>query len=78
MPACREHAVEALEQPATRIVIAYQPDVALSVFADAHGEGSESTRRLERWARTFVPHPPEERQIHYVISGALSTAVWRS
>ena len=39
VPACREHAVEALGQPATRIVAAYQPDVALSVFAEAHGEG---------------------------------------
>jgi hypothetical protein len=39
VPACREHAVEALEQPATQIVIASQPDVAPSVFADAHGEG---------------------------------------
>jgi hypothetical protein len=39
VPACREHAVEALGQPAIRIVAAYQPDVALSVFAEAHGEG---------------------------------------
>jgi hypothetical protein len=39
VPACREHAVEALGQPATRIVAAYQPDAALSVFAEAHGEG---------------------------------------
>jgi hypothetical protein len=38
-PACREHAVVALGDPATRIVAAYQPDVALSVFAEAHGEG---------------------------------------
>jgi hypothetical protein len=38
VPACREHAVEALGQPATRIVAAYQPDAALSVFAEAHGE----------------------------------------
>jgi len=38
MPACREHAVEALGQPATRIVAAYQPNIALSVFAEAHGE----------------------------------------
>jgi hypothetical protein len=38
VPACREHAVQALGQPATRIVAAYQPDVALSVFAEAHGE----------------------------------------
>ncbi|MFI7129446.1 hypothetical protein ACIBQ1_27365 [Nonomuraea sp. NPDC050153] len=36
VPACREHAVEALRQPATRIVAAHQPDVALSVFAEAH------------------------------------------
>ena len=38
VPACREHAVGALGQPATRIVAAYQPDVALSVFAEAHAE----------------------------------------
>jgi hypothetical protein len=38
MPACREHAVQALGQPGIRIVAAYQPDVALSVFAEAHGE----------------------------------------
>jgi hypothetical protein len=37
-PACREHAVQALGQPDVRIVAAYQPDVALSVFAQAHGE----------------------------------------
>lgn len=37
-PACREHAVQALGQPAIRIVAAYQPDVALSVFKQAHGE----------------------------------------
>lgn len=37
-PACREHAVQALGQPAIRIVAAYQPDVALSVFAQAHGK----------------------------------------
>ena len=37
VPACRAHAVEALGQPATRIVAAYQPDVALSVFAEAQG-----------------------------------------
>lgn len=36
-PACREHAVETLGQPATRIVAAYRPDVALSVFAEANG-----------------------------------------
>lgn len=36
-PACRHHAVEALRQPANRIVTAYQPDVALAVFAEAHG-----------------------------------------
>jgi hypothetical protein len=33
-----EGAVQALGQPAIRIVAAYQPDVALSVFAQAHGE----------------------------------------
>jgi hypothetical protein len=39
VPACREHAVQALGEPGIRIVAAYQPDVALSVFAQAHGEG---------------------------------------
>lgn len=38
VPACRKHAVEALARPATRIVAAHQPDVALSVFTEAHGE----------------------------------------
>ena len=38
VPACREHAVQALGQSATRIVAAYQPDVALAIFAQAHGE----------------------------------------
>jgi hypothetical protein len=37
-PACCGHAVAALGQPATRIVAAYQPDVALAVFAEAHGD----------------------------------------
>ncbi|MBB5785250.1 hypothetical protein [Nonomuraea jabiensis] len=37
--ACREHAIEALGQPDIRIVAACQPDVALSVFAEAYGEG---------------------------------------
>ena len=37
-PACREHAVQALGQPDVRIVAAYRPDVALSVFAQASGE----------------------------------------
>jgi hypothetical protein len=37
-PACREHAVQALGQPGVRIVAAYRPDVALSVFAQAGGE----------------------------------------
>jgi hypothetical protein len=36
VPACRAHAVEVLGQrPETRIVAAYWPDVALSVFAEA-------------------------------------------
>jgi hypothetical protein len=39
VPACREHAVDALVQPATRIVAASQPDVALSVFAEAQNKG---------------------------------------
>ena len=38
VPACREHAVLALGQPGVRIVAAYRPDVALSVFAQASGE----------------------------------------
>jgi len=38
-PACREHNVQALgQQPAIKIVAAYQPDIALSVFEQAHGE----------------------------------------
>lgn len=37
-PACREHAVLALGQPGIRIVAAYRPEVALSVFAQASGE----------------------------------------
>jgi hypothetical protein len=39
VPACREHAIEALGEPATKIVAAHRPDVALSVFAAAHGDG---------------------------------------
>jgi hypothetical protein len=39
VPACREHAIQALRQSAMRIVAAYQPDVALTVFAQAHGKG---------------------------------------
>jgi hypothetical protein len=38
VPACREHAIQALRQPAMRIVTAYQPGDALTVFAQAHGE----------------------------------------
>jgi hypothetical protein len=45
VPACREHAVEALGQLATRIVAAYQPDVALSVFAEAHRGGQPRKER---------------------------------
>ncbi|MEV6447960.1 hypothetical protein [Amycolatopsis sp. NPDC051716] len=37
-PVCREHAIEALGRPATRIVAAHEPDVALKVFAEANGE----------------------------------------
>jgi hypothetical protein len=37
VPACRRHAVAALRQ-AGRIVLALEPDVALSVFAEAHGD----------------------------------------
>jgi hypothetical protein len=40
--ACREHAVQALGRPGVRIVAAYRPDVALSVFAQASGESDES------------------------------------
>ena len=39
VPACGEHAIQALRQSAMRIVAAYQPDIALTVFAQAHGEG---------------------------------------
>jgi hypothetical protein len=34
-PACREHAVEALRQPGTRIMAAFQPDVALAIFTES-------------------------------------------
>jgi len=34
-PACRAHAVEALRQPATWLVAAYRPGIALAVFAEA-------------------------------------------
>jgi hypothetical protein len=37
-PACPEHAAQALGQPAIRIVAAYQPDIALSVFTQAHSQ----------------------------------------
>ncbi|QUQ62953.1 hypothetical protein [Kutzneria sp. CA-103260] len=37
VPACRRHAVEALRR-SSRIVTAYRPDVALSVFAEAAAE----------------------------------------
>lgn len=37
VPACREHATEALGLPDTRIVAAYEPDVALAVFTQARG-----------------------------------------
>ncbi|MBF8186195.1 hypothetical protein ITP53_10635 [Nonomuraea sp. K274] len=38
VPACHQHAVDALRQADSRIVAAYQQNVALSVFAEAHGE----------------------------------------
>jgi hypothetical protein len=38
VPACRRHAVQALKRSATRIVGAYDPGTALSVFAEAHGQ----------------------------------------
>lgn len=38
IPACHEHAVEALRHLVNRIVIAYRPDVALLVFTEAHSE----------------------------------------
>jgi hypothetical protein len=37
VPACRQHALDALRKPAARIVTAYQPDVAPSLFAEARG-----------------------------------------
>jgi hypothetical protein len=37
-PLCHKHSVKALGQPGIRIVAAYQPDVALTVFAAANGE----------------------------------------
>lgn len=37
VPACREHAIEALGRPATRIVAAHQPDLAIAVFAEGQG-----------------------------------------
>jgi hypothetical protein len=43
VPACHQHAVEALRQPANRIVTAYQPDVALSVFAECTATSPEPT-----------------------------------
>jgi len=36
VPVCVEHAIEALGRPSVRIVAAYQPDVALEVFAEAY------------------------------------------
>lgn len=36
VPACGEHAIAALAHPGTRIVAAYQPDVTLTVFFEAH------------------------------------------
>lgn len=41
VPACRQHAVEALRRPDNRIVTAYHADVALSVFTEAHGDDAE-------------------------------------
>jgi hypothetical protein len=41
--ACRDHAVDALRQPTTRIVAASQPDVALSVFAEAQDRSKRNT-----------------------------------
>ena len=38
VPACRAHAVAALGLPGIRLVAGYRPDVALEVFAEAHGE----------------------------------------
>jgi hypothetical protein len=38
MPTCHQHAVEALRNWANRIIIAYQPDVALSVLTEAYGD----------------------------------------
>ncbi|MBO0879706.1 MAG: hypothetical protein J2P17_04915 [Mycobacterium sp.] len=41
VPACRQHAVEALRQTDNRIVTAYQADVALSVFTEAYGDDAD-------------------------------------
>ena len=37
VPACRPHALEVLREPAARVVTAYQPDVAVSLFVEARG-----------------------------------------
>jgi hypothetical protein len=37
VPACREHAVDALREPATRVVTVRQPGVAVSLFVEARG-----------------------------------------
>ncbi|MEV6604147.1 hypothetical protein [Kutzneria sp. NPDC051319] len=37
VPACQPHAVDVLRHPSARIVNAFQPDVALSLFAEVRG-----------------------------------------
>jgi hypothetical protein len=57
-PACREHAVQALGQPTTRIVAAYQPDVALSLFAEA----AKASKRPDGGRHGRGSSPPAGRQ----------------
>jgi hypothetical protein len=37
VPACREHALAALREPATRVVTVHEPGVAMSLFVEARG-----------------------------------------
>jgi hypothetical protein len=41
VPACGQHAVEALRRPGNRIIAAYEAGVALSVFTEAHRHDPE-------------------------------------
>jgi hypothetical protein len=45
VPACHEHAVEAIREQARRIVTAYQPNAALRVFAEASQAASPTARK---------------------------------